>query len=130
MLNDVVIKHMYPFRQINTLFDPLIGATVFSKMVLSLGHHKLKVRSEVILKAVIKTRFALYEYTFMSSELINTSYVFTRHVKSIFMEYLDKFVVVHLNDVLIYSKSEDEHVEHLRLAWKKLREHHLWRPTF
>ena len=62
----------------------------------------------------------------MSSELINASYMFMRHVKSIFMDYLDKFIMVHFNDVLIYSKSEDEHVEHLRLALTKLREHRLY----
>ena len=90
-------------RQINTLFDPLFGATVFSKLVLSLGHHQLKPKSEVIPKTVIETQYGLHEYTFMSSEIIDASFVLMRHVKSIFMEYLDKFVVVHLNDVQIYS---------------------------
>ena len=113
-LNDVVIKHKYPFPQIKALFDPLIGATVFSKLVLSLGHHQLQAKSEVIPKTLIGTQYGLYECTFMSSELTNASSVFRRHVKSILMEYLDKFVVIHLNNVLIYSKSEAEHFEHLR----------------
>ena len=75
---------------------------------------------------MIGTQYGLYECTFMSSELINASYMFMRHVKSIFMDYLDKFIMVHINDVLIYSKSEDEHLEHLCLALTKLREHHLY----
>ena len=100
---DVMIKRKYPFPQINTLFDPLLGATLFTKLVLSLGHHQLQAKSEVIPKKVIGTQYVLYECTFMSSELINASYMFMRHVKSIFKDYLDKFIMVHLNEVLIYS---------------------------
>src|SRR3954464_2826094 len=95
-------------------------------MDLRLGYHQSKIRNEDILKTAFTTRYGLYEYTVMSFGLTNAPATFSRMMNSIFMEYLDKFFVVYLDDILIYSKNEEEHAEHLRLVLMKLREHRLY----
>src|SRR3954463_10260730 len=99
---------------------------VFSKMDLRLGYHQIKIRNEDIPKTTFTTRYGLYEYTVMSFVLTNAPATFSRMMNSIFMEYLDKFIVVYLDDILIYSNNEEEHAEHLRLVLMKLQEHRLY----
>ena len=125
-LNVVTIKNKYPLLLINDLFDQLAGATIFSKMDLRLGYHQIKIRKEDIPKTAFTTRYGLYEYTVMSFGLTNAPATFMRLMNSVFMEYLDKFVVVYIDDILIYSKTEDEHAEHLCLVLMKLREQRLY----
>src|SRR3954463_12435497 len=125
-LNLATIKNTYPLPRINDLYDQLAGSSVFSKMDLRLGYHQIKIRNEDIPKTVFTTRYGLYEYTVMSFGLTNAPATFSRMMNSIFMEYLDKFVVVYLDDILIYSRNEEEHAEHLRLVLTKLREHRLY----
>src|SRR3954464_12210342 len=125
-LNIATIKNKYPLPRINDLYDQLAGSVVFSKMDLRLGYHQIQIREEDIPKTAFTTRYGLYEYTVMSFELNNPPATFSRLMNSIFMEYLDKFVVVYLDDILIYSKNEEEHAEHLRLVLTKLREHRLY----
>src|SRR4051794_10180098 len=125
-LNLATIKNKYPQPRINDLFDQLSGATVFSKMDLRSGYHQIKIRKEDIPKTAFTTRYGLYEYTVMSFGLTNAPATFMRLMNSVFMEYLDKFVVVYIDDILIYSKTEEEHAEHLRLVLTKLREHCLY----
>ena len=110
----------------NDLFDQLAGAVVFSKMDLRGGYHQIKIPKEDVPKIAFKTRCGLYEYTVMSFGLTNAPATFMRLMNSVFMEYLDKFVVVYIDDILIYSKSEEEHAEHLRLVLTKLREYRLY----
>src|SRR3954471_23994658 len=119
-LNLATIKNKYPLPRINDLYGQLDGSSVFSKMDLRLGYHQIKIRNEDIPKTSFTTRYGLYEYTFMSFGLTNAPATFSRLMNSIFMEYLDKFVVVYLDDILIYSKNEEEHTEHLWLVLMKL----------
>src|SRR4051812_30235257 len=125
-LNLATIKNKYALPRINDLYDKLAGSSFFSKMDLRLGYHQIKIRKEDIPKTAFTTRYGLYEYTVMSFGLTNPPATFSRMINSIFMEYLDKFVMVYLDDILIYSKNEAEHVEHLRLVLMKLREHRLY----
>jgi hypothetical protein len=124
-LNEVTIKNKYLLPRIDDLFDQLRGACVFSKIDLQSGYHQLKIRECDIPKPAFISRYGLYEYTVMSFGLTNASVYFMYLMNKVFMEYMDKFVMVFIDDILIYSKSEAEHEEHLRLVLQKLRDHRL-----
>jgi hypothetical protein len=125
-LNEVTIKNKYPLPKIEDLFDQLNGAKVFSKIDLRTGYHQLKVCESNIPKTAFTTRYGLFEYTVMSFGLTNTPAYFMNLMNKVFMKFLDKFVVVFIDDILIYSKTEEEHAEHLRLVLGTLREHQLY----
>ena len=125
-LNEVTIKNKYPLPRIDDLFDQLRGAYVFSKIDLRSGYHQLKIRNSDIPKTTFTTRYGLYEYTIMSFGLTNAPAYFMYLMNKVFMEFLDKFVVVFIDDILIFSKTEEEHAEHIRLVLQKLREHKLY----
>jgi hypothetical protein len=125
-LNEVTIKNKYLFPRIDDLFDQLRGACVFSKIDLRSRYHQLKIRATDIPKTTFTTWYGLYEYTVMSFGLTNAPTYFMYSMNKVFMEFLDKFVVVFIDDILIYSKNEEEHAEHLRLVLQKLREHKLY----
>jgi hypothetical protein len=126
LLNEVAIKNKYPLPRIEDLFDQMRGAKVFSKIDLHSGYHQMKIRWSDIPKTAFTTRYGLYEYTVMSFGLTNAPAYFRYLMNKVFMEYLDKFVVVFIDDILIYSKTKEEHEEHLRLVLQKLREHQLY----
>jgi hypothetical protein len=121
-LNEVTIKNKYLLPSTDNLFDQLKGACVFSKIDLRSGYHQLKIRASDIPKTAFITRYGLYEYTVMSFGLTNALAYFMYLMDKVFMEYLDRFVVVFINDILIFSKNEEEHDEHLCLVLQKLRE--------
>ncbi|XP_071678354.1 uncharacterized protein [Lolium perenne] len=125
-LNEVTIKNKYPLPNINDLFDQLKGAKVFSKIDLRSGYFQMKIREQDIPKTAFTTRYGLYEYTVMPFGLTNAPAYFMAMMNKVFMEYLDKFVVVFIDDILIYSKDEAEHERHWRLIMEKLREHKLY----
>jgi hypothetical protein len=125
-LNEVTVKNKYPLPRIDDMFDQLRGACVFSKIDLRSGYHQLKIRECDILKTAFVLRYGLYDYMVMSFGLTNAPAYFMYLMNKVFMEYLDKFVVVFIDDILVYSRSEEEHEEHLCLALKKLREHRLY----
>jgi hypothetical protein len=125
-LNDVTIKNKYPLPRIDDLFDQLKGACVFSKIDLQSGYHQLMIRATDIPKTAFITRYGLYEYTMMSFGLTDTPAYFMYLMNKVFMEYLDKFIVVFIYDILIFSKNEEEHDEHLCLVLQKLRENQLY----
>jgi hypothetical protein len=115
-LNEVTIKNKYLLPRIDDLFDQLKRACVFSKIDLRSGYQQLKIRASDIPKTVFITQYGLYEYTVMSFGLTNAPTYFTYLMNKVFMEYLDKFVVVFIDDILIFSKNEEEHDEHHRLV--------------
>jgi hypothetical protein len=112
-LNDATIKNKYPLPRIDILFDQLAGARAFSKVDLHLGYHQIKIHSEDVPKTAFSTRYGLYKYLVMSFGLTNAPAHFMYLMNSVFMPELDKFVVVFIDDILIYSKSEEEHSQHL-----------------
>jgi hypothetical protein len=125
-LNVVTIKNKHRLPCIDDPFNQLRGAYVFSKIDLRSGYHQLKIRKNDIPKTAFITRYGLYEYTIMSFGLTNAPAYFRYLMNKVFMEYLDKFVVVFINDILIYSKNEEEHEKHLHLVLQKLRGHQLY----
>jgi hypothetical protein len=125
-LNAVTIKNKYPLPRIDILFDQLSKAKVFSKIDLRSGYHQIKIRPQDIPKTVFSTRYSLYEYLVMSFGLTNTPAYFMYLMNSAFMPELDKFVIVLIDDILIYSENEEDHAEHLRIVLTRLREHHLY----
>jgi hypothetical protein len=125
-LNEVTIKNNYPLPRIDDLFDQLKGTCVFSKIDLRFGYHQLKIRASDIPKTTFITRYGLYEYTVMSFGLTNAPSYFMYLMNKVFMEYLDKFMVVFIDNILIFSKNEEEHDEHLHLVLQKLRENQLY----
>jgi hypothetical protein len=125
-LNAVTIKNKYPLPRIDVLFDQLAGAKVFSKIDLRLDYRQIKIRPSDILKTAFSTRYGLYEFLVMSFGLTNAPTYFMYLMNSIFMNELDKFVVVFIDDILIYSKNEAEHAKHLRIVLQCLRDHKLY----
>jgi hypothetical protein len=120
------VKNKYPLPHINLLFNQLIGTQVFSKIDLHSVYHQIKIREEDIPKTAISTRYSLYEYLVMSFGLINAPTHFMYLMNSIFMEELDKFVVVFIDDILVFSKSRKEHEEHLHIVLQRLHDHQLY----
>jgi hypothetical protein len=108
-LNAVTIKNKYSLPRIDILFDQLAGAKVFSKVDLRSGYHQIKIRPEDVPKTVFSIRYELYEYLVMSFGLTNATAHFMYLMNSVFMPELNKFVVVFIDDILMYSKSEEEH---------------------
>jgi hypothetical protein len=125
-LNKVTIKNKYPLPRIDILFDQLTGARVFSKIDLRSGYHQIRIRPEDIPKTAFTTRYGLFEYLVMSFGLTNAPAHFVYLMNSVFMPELDKFVVVFIDYILIYSKDEEEHAQHLRIMLTRLREHQLY----
>jgi hypothetical protein len=125
-LNAVTIKNKYPLPRIDILFDQLAGAKVFSKIDLRSGYHQIKIRPSDVPKTAFSTRYGLYEYLVMSFGLTNAPAYFMYLMNSIFMQELDKFVVVFIDDILIYSKNPKDHARHLHVILQRLRDHHLY----
>jgi hypothetical protein len=125
-LNDVIVKNKYSLPHIEDLFDQMRGARVFSKIDLRSGYHQMEIRPSVIPKTAFSTRYGLYEFTVISFGLINASAYFMNMMNKVFMEYLDRFIVVFIDDILIYSKSDSGHEEHLRLVLQMLRDNQLY----
>jgi hypothetical protein len=125
-LNEVTIMNKYPLLRIEDMFDQMKGVGVFLKINLRSGYHQLRIRESDIPKPAFRTRYGLYKYTVMSFGLINAPAYFMYLMNKVFMEYLDKFVVVFIDDILIFSKMEEEQEKHLRLILLKLRSNQLY----
>ncbi|KAL8088548.1 hypothetical protein AgCh_038363 [Apium graveolens] len=125
-LNKLTIKNKYLLPRIDNLFDQLKGAQYFSKIDLRSGYHQLKIKPKDIPKTAFRTRYGQYEYLMMSFGLTNVPAAFMDLRNRIFKEYLDKFVIVFIDDILIYSKTEEDHAEHLRTTLEILRNKKLY----
>ena len=125
-LNKQTVKNRYPLPRIDELLDQLHGARIFSKLDLSQGYHQVRITPEDIPKTAFRTRYGHYEFTVMPFGLTNAPATFQHMMNDVLRPYLDKFTVVYLDDILIYSKNEEDHQQHLRLVLQKLREHKLY----
>ena len=125
-MNRVTIKNRYPLPRIDDLFDQLRGARVYSKIDLRTSYHQLRVKDTYIPKTAFRTRYGHYEFTVMPFELTNEPAAFMDLMHRIFQPYLDQFVVVFVDDILIYSQLEWEHEHHLRIVLQLLRDHQLY----
>jgi hypothetical protein len=125
-LNEVTIKTKYPLPRIEDLFDQMRGGKVFSKIDLQSGYHQLKICMEDIPTTAFTSRYGLYEFIVMSFGLTNAPAYFMYLMNKVFIEYLDKFVVVFIDDILVFSWNEEEHEEPLEVGKQKLREHQLY----
>ncbi|KAL4018033.1 hypothetical protein IC575_021620 [Cucumis melo] len=125
-LNKVTVKNRYPLPRIDDLFDQLQGATVFSKIDLRSGYHQLRIKDGDVPKTAFRSRYGHYEFILMSFGLTNAPAVFMDLMNRVFREFLDTFVIVFIDDILIYSKTEAEHEEHLRIVLQTLRDNKLY----
>ncbi|KAL4020671.1 hypothetical protein IC575_019452 [Cucumis melo] len=125
-LNKVTVKNRYPLPRIDDLFDQLQGATVFSKIDLRSGYHQLRIKDGDVPKMAFRSRYRHYEFIVMSFGLTNAPAVFMDLMNRVFREFLDTFVIVFIDDILIYSKTKVEHEEHLRMVLQTLRDNKLY----
>jgi hypothetical protein len=119
-LNEVTIKNKYPLPRIDDLFDQLKGVKYFSKIDLRSGYYQLKIQSEDVLKTALVTRYGQYEFTVMPFGLTNVPAYFMNLMNKVFMEELDRFVIVFIDNILVYSQSAEEHGQHLKVVLEKL----------
>ena len=124
-MNKVTIKNRYPLPRIDDLFNHLRGARVYSKIDLRTSYHQLRVRETDIPKTAFKTRYGHFEFIVMPFGLTNAPATFMDLMHRVFQPYLDQFVIVFVDDSFIYSQSEWEHEDHLRIGLQLLRDHQL-----
>nr|GFC57754.1 putative reverse transcriptase domain-containing protein [Tanacetum cinerariifolium] len=125
-LNKLTIKNRYPLLSIDDLFDQLQGSSVYSKIELRSGYHHLHVREKDILITAFKTSYGHYEFQVMPFGLTNAPAVFMDLMNQVCRPFLDKFVIVFIDDILIYSKNKVEHEEHLRIILELLQKEKLY----
>jgi hypothetical protein len=125
-LNKATVKNRYPLPRIDELMDQLAGAKYFTKIDLYSGYHQIRIKEEDVPKTAFRTRYGHYEFLVLPFGLTNAPATFMTLMNDVFKEYLDKFVVIYLDDILVYSKTKDDHVRHLRDVLSKLREHKLY----
>ncbi|GJX94969.1 putative reverse transcriptase domain-containing protein [Tanacetum coccineum] len=125
-LNKLTVKNRYPLPRIDDLFDQLQGSSVYSKIDLRLGYHQLRVREEDILKMAFRTQYGHCEFQVMPFGLTNAPAVFMDLMNRVCKPYLDKFVIVFIDDILIYSKNKKEHEEHLKAILELLKKEELY----
>ncbi|GKD69860.1 putative nucleotidyltransferase, ribonuclease H [Tanacetum coccineum] len=129
-LNKLTVKNHYPLPRIEDLFDQLQGSQFFSMIDLRSGYHQLRVHEDDIPKTAFRTHYGHFEFTVMPFGLTNAPAVFMDLMNKVCRPYLDKFVIVFIDDILIYSKTQEEHVKHLRLVLELLKNEKLYAKFF
>ncbi|GJQ92448.1 putative reverse transcriptase domain-containing protein [Tanacetum coccineum] len=122
----LTVKNRYPLPRIDNLFDQLQGSSMYSKIDLQLGYHQLHIKEEDILITAFRTRYGHFEFQVMPFRLTNAPAVFTDLMNRVCKPYLDKFVIVFIDDILIYSKDEEEHGKHLKIILEMLKKEELY----
>jgi hypothetical protein len=125
-LNKITIKNRYPLPRIEELMDRLAGVRYFSKVDLHSGYHQIRIKQEDVHKTAFRTRYGHYEFLVLPFGLTNAPATFMTLMNDIFKEYLDKFVIIYLDDILVYSKTEEDHLRHLQTVLRTLRKHKLY----
>src|SRR5574338_1126865 len=125
MLNDLTIKNKYPLPRIDDLFDQLSGARVFSQLNLATGFHQFRIAEDSIPLTSFHTRYGSYEWLVMPFGLTNAPAYFVDLMNRVFKDFLDQFVLIFIDDILVYSKIEEEHEKHLRVVLETLRRNQL-----
>ena len=125
-LNQVTIKNKYPLPRIDDLLDQLVEAAVFSKIDLRSGYHQLKIKKEDVPKTVFQTRYGHYEFLVMSFGLTNAPAAIMDIITTVFADCIDKFVIVSIDDILVYLRTNENHVRHLEMILQSLREQKLY----
>ena len=117
------VKNKYHLSRIDDMFDEIGGAKIFLKIDLRLGYHQLRVKDEEIYKTAFRTRYGHYGFVVIPFGLTNAPATFMNMMNNVLSKFLDKFVLVFIDDILVYSKSEAEHEGHLRKVLETLKEH-------
>jgi hypothetical protein len=125
-LNKVTIKNKYPLPRIDDLFDQLKDERIFSKIDLRSEYHQVRIKDEYISKTVFRTRYGHYEFTVVPFGLSNALVVFMCLMNGVFQEYLDNCIIVFLDEILVYSKTEEEHEKRLRMVLQVLRDNQMF----
>lgn len=125
-LNKVTIKNKYPIPRVDELLDQLTGAKLFSRLDLKSGYHQIRVKDDDIEKTAFRTRYGSFEFLVLPFGLTNAPPTFMRLMNSIFHKYLDQFLIIYLDDILIYSKNEPDHLRHIKIVLQLLRDHQLF----
>jgi hypothetical protein len=125
-LNKITIKNKYPLPRIDELLDRLHGAKFFSKLDLMSGYHQVRIKDQDVFKTAFRTRYGHYEFRVLPFGLTNAPATFMRLMNDIFRPLLDKYVIIYLDDILIYSKTKEEHESHLKTVLDILRRHQLY----
>ena len=120
------MKNKYPLPRIDELFDQLGGSQFYSKIDLRSGYHQLKIKEQDILKTAFRTRYGHFKFLVMLFGLMNAPVAFMDLMNRVFRPYLDRFMIVFIDDILVYSKTWEEHAQHLRIILQTLREHQLY----
>src|SRR5215212_10378170 len=126
VLNKITIKNKYPIPRINDLFNQLNGTKVFSKIDLHSGYHQVRINPKDVEKTTFQMRYELYEFLVMPFELTNAPAMFMMVMNNALQPLIDKCMIVYINDILIYSKNEKEHEQHLRQVLTLLRQNKLY----
>lgn len=121
-VNRLTIKDSYPIPRIDDVLDRLSNAKIFSKLDLASGYHQIRVAEKDVEKTAFGSRFGLFEFLVLPFGLINAPATFMKAMNSMFVEYLNEFIILYLDDILIYSRSRDEHWAHLKLVFRKLKQ--------